>query len=479
MLAIVVLFSQCSGWLDLEPENDLIEDDFWKKGEDVEAVLASAYNSWRNNALNNLIMGEIRGDMVRFTGSAFTDYNRIAQSDITISNPRVDWSGYYHTINLANTILYYAPEVLKRDPTFSLAHKEAIEAEALFIRSLSYFYLVRLWKEVPLVLNPMISDTVNIFLPKSTETEVLDQIVKDLKRAEVIAYKDEFIDNPAYYKGRANTYSIQTLLADIFLWQEKYDECIAYCDKVIHSGRFFLENQNNWFRLFYPGNSMSESIFEIQFSTAFRQVNPIFYNVVRLGSGNPQINMVATENLSSLYEITDIRLLNPVDGPLPQAIPANKYASKDLIFIRRLPSENDANLISYRFAEVLLMKAEALVEKGNMQEANDIISMISDRSSGLYEGVGDIDNLRNAVLAERAREFAGEGKRWFDILRYAKRNNYQRKNYIINMILANAGVQQRPILESRVTDVMSYYLPIPEKELMYNPYLVQNPYYDR
>jgi starch-binding outer membrane protein, SusD/RagB family len=475
-LALAVTFSSCSDWLDLEPENDLIEDEFWRKTEDVEAMLASTYNSWRGNTLNNLIMGEVRGDKVRFTSSAFSDYNRIAQSDISTSSSRVDWSGYYRTINLANTLMHYTPLVLERDKTFSVAYKESIEAEALFLRSLSFFYLVRLWKEVPLVLNPMISDTVNVFLPKSNEHVVLDQIVADLKRAEKMAYSDKYQDQAAYYKGRANIYSIQTLLADIFLWQEKYDDCIEYCDKIISSGKFSLENQNNWFKLFYPGNSMAESIFEIQYSTAYKQVNPLFYDVIQLGGITPQLNMVATEKLSSLYNPTDIRLLNPL-GKV--AIPANKYASKDLVLSRRLPSENDANVIEYRYAEVLLMKAEALVEKGAVQEVNDILSLISDRSSGMYEPLGDIENLRSAVLAERAREFAGEGKRWFDILRYARRNNYQRKNFIINMILANAGVQQRPILESRVTDVMSYYLPIPEKELIYNPKLVQNPYYDR
>lgn len=483
ILALVItlaIFTQCSKWLDLEPENDLIEDDFWKKSEDVEAVLSSAYTSWRNNALNNLIMGEIRGDLVQFNGSAFTDYNRIAQSDISTTNPTTNWSGYYRSINLANIILYYAPLVLERDPTFTIAHKESIEAEALFLRSLSYFYLVRLWKEVPLVLNPMISDTVNVFLPKSSETVVLDQIASDLKYAETIAYRDEFMDNPAYYKGRANLYSIQTLLADIYLWQEKYEQAIEYCNKIINSGKFSLEDQNNWFNLFYPGNSMQESIFEIQYSTAFQQYNPIYNNVVRLGAGNPVISMVSTDILSSLYERTDIRLLNNDDVPFPQAIPGNKYASKGLIFTRRLPTENDANLISYRYPEVLLIKAEALIELGgNNQEVNDILSMISDRASGLFEGIGDTEALRLAVLNERARELAGEGKRWFDILRYAKRNNYQRKNFIINMILANAGVQQRPILEARLTDVMSYYLPIHEDELMYNPQLVQNPFYDR
>jgi starch-binding outer membrane protein, SusD/RagB family len=473
---VVVNFTQCTSWLDLEPENDLIEDDFWRKREDVESMLAATYNSWRNTSLNNLIMGEIRGDMVRFNGSAFSDYNRIAQSDITTTNSRVGWAGYYEAINLANTLMFYAPFVLDRDKTFSVAQKEAIEAEALFIRSMSYFYLVRLYKEVPLILNPMISDTVNIFLPKSTEAEVLNQIVSDLKRAEEIAYLDEFSDNMVYYKGRANVYSIWALLADVLLWQENYTESIAYCDRIINSGKFSLESQNNWFNLYYPGNSANESIFEIQYSAALRQTNPIFNNVVRLNANTVDINMVATPILSSLYETSDIRLLAPT-GIV--AFPGRKYGSKDLIFSNRLPTENDANLIIYRYADILLMKAEALVELGDIQQVNDIITDISDRSGGLFEGVGDIDNLRLAVLSERAREFAGEGKRWFDILRYSKRNNFQRKQFIINMILSNAGVQQRPILESQVTDTMSYYLPIPENEILYNPKLVQNPFYDR
>jgi starch-binding outer membrane protein, SusD/RagB family len=475
-LLLVVVFTQCSEWLDLEPENDLIEGDFWQKREDVEAMLAATYTSWRNNSFNNLIMGEIRADMVRFLGGAFSDYNRIAQSDITTTNNRVNWAGYYQTINLANTLLYYSPFVLEKDETFSIEHKEAIDAEALYLRSLSYFYLVRLWKEVPLALNPMISDTVDVFLPKSTESEVLEQIVLDLKYAETIAYSDEYIDNPAWFKGRANVYSIRALLADVLLWQENYDGCIEYCNKIIDSGKFSLEPQNNWFRLYYPGNSMTESLFEVQYSTVYMQTNPLYYDMIRLSASGAEVNMVATENLSSLYNITDVRLFNAT-GIV--ANPGNKYASKDMIFTRRLPSENDANLLTYRFAEILLMKAEALVEKGAIQEANDLITLVSDRSSGMYEPLGDSENLRSAVLAERAREFAGEGKRWFDILRYAKRNNFQRKGFIINMILANAGVQQRPVLESRVSDIMSYYLPIPENELIYNPNLVQNPYYDR
>ncbi len=476
IIITMLAFTQCSDWLDLEPENDLIEDEFWRKGEDVEAMLAATYNSWRENALNNLMLGEVRGDMVKFIGSSFSDYNRIAQSDITTTNSKVNWAGYYSTINLANTLMYYAPTVLERDPTFTIAQKESIESEALFIRSLSYFYLVRIWKEVPLVLNPMISDTVNVFLPKSSESEVLRQIVTDLKRAEEIAYHDEFSSNALLYKGRANIYSIWALMADVLLWQENYTECIKYCDKIITSGKFELESQNNWFKLYYPGNSMSESIFEIQYSAAHKQTNPIFYNVINLGSTKTTINMVGTATLAQLYNIADIRKLN-VD--ITAAWPGKKYAAKDINNSYRIPTENDVNFIVYRYAEIQLMKAEALAELGEIEEVNAIIENISNRSNGMYEGIGDIDKLRVAVLTERAREFAAEGKRWFDILRYAKRDDFKRKQYIINMVLSNASVQQRAILETKVTDTMSYYLPIPENEITFNPSLIQNSYYDR
>ena len=82
-------------------------------------------------------------------------------------------------------------------------------------------------------------------------------------------------------------------------------------------------------------------------------------------------------------------------------------------------------------------------------------------------------------MEERSKEFAFEGKRWFDVLRFAKRNNFENKNLIIQMILEGADAKQKPILRSRILDTMSYYLPIPESELKANPKLVQNSFYDR
>jgi len=144
-------------------------------------------------------------------------------------------------------------------------------------------------------------------------------------------------------------------------------------------------------------------------------------------------------------------------------------------------SERDANFIYYRYADILLMKAEALAETGNFGDAkillNDIVLRAGLPTVNLPNSLSD---YRQFILEERAREFALEGKRWFDVLRFAKKNNFENKYIIINILLERAtDVKERPIFEARVRDTMSYYLPIPEGDLTYNQSLEQNPFYNR
>jgi hypothetical protein len=123
--------------------------------------------------------------MVDFDSEAttVTDYLSIASSDISASNGKINWGGYYKTINLANTLMYYSNDVLEKDESFTQEMKDRVDGEALFLRALSYFYLVRIWKEVPLVIEPSISDTGNLFVPKSPEHVVINQIITDLNEA--------------------------------------------------------------------------------------------------------------------------------------------------------------------------------------------------------------------------------------------------------------------------------------------------------
>ena len=208
------------------------------------------------------------------------NYAPIAGSDINPENDAINWSEYYRTINLANTLLYYSKDVLANDMSFTQEMKDGIDAEALFLRSLSYFYLVRVWKEVPLILNPSISDTCNLYFAKSTEAVIMKQIISDLLTAKDKAFTTEFLNNPEYFKGHANKYSIMALLADVYLWNQQYQKCIDYCDSVISSGLYSLQSTDTWFEIYNPCNS-NEGIFELQCMDdgTTNQTNPMYTGI--------------------------------------------------------------------------------------------------------------------------------------------------------------------------------------------------------
>ena len=471
-LAIVLMamtMSSCKDWLTIAPENDLIEEKFWNKREDIDGALAATYDAFRDGAEKSLILGEIRADIVVF-GDNFGNYNRIASSDISPSNEEISWKHYYNAINLANTLMYFDDQVFERDKTFTQEMKDGVEAEALFIRSLSYFYLVRLWKDVPLVLRPSLSDTSNLFVAKKTEKEVINQIINDLLVAKDLAYTTQFADNPTYFKGRANKYSIMALLADVYLWDQQYQNCINYCDSVSETGLFGLESYDDWFKIYNPGNSMTESLFEIQYDdNQDEQENPMYDRMLfngQLDYGRILQTLLSRDDQRSLFAVGQ--------GPIW------KYLGQGALNnVQRSSTQRDANIIYYRYADILLMKAEAATELNNLQLANDMLRQTMDRAGLTLVDITVKDDLRKAILDERAREFSIEGKRWFDLLRAAKRNHFEKKQIIIDMILAGADIQRQAILRTKVFDTMSYYLPVPERDLTYNPNLEQNPFYER
>ena len=474
IVAILGLFmatTSCQDYLTVAPENDLIKEKFWTKTEDVNSALAASYNALRKASLPSLVFGEVRADLVQFTGGSFANYAQIGASNISPTNPVVNWKDYYAAINLANTLMFYDDEVFAKDKTFTKEMMDAIEAEALFIRSLSYFYLVRLWKDVPLVLDASVSDTTNLYIEKSPENVVINQIISDLLKAQDMAYTTKFQES-AYFYGRANKYSIMALLADVYLWSEQYQKCYEYCDLIINSGLYALEETETFFNIYYPGNSPVESIIELQYNDALdNQENPLYYELVPVsGSGAAQINV---KNLTQLMQREDLRHFYGQEAIW-------KYRGKDALgLVNRAQTERDANWNIYRFADIMLMKAEAAIELDKFEEANNLIRETMLRAGMPYEDIFSKPDLRQALLDEKGREFLFEGKRWFDLLRAAKRNKFQQKDIIINMILAGADIKQQAVLRTKVYDTLSYYLPIAERELIYNHNLVQNPYYDR
>ena len=516
------LLSSCSGWLDLKPEDGVIREEFWKTKEQVNSSVIGCYASLLNGPVEKMFLwGELRGDMVENGISPINSYTEVLDGEISASNSVVNWASIYTTINNCNTVLKYAPTVQAIDGTFTDKQLKQYEAEALTIRAMMYFYLVRSFRDVPLVLEASVSDNQKFSIPKTNGSDILDTLVNDLKIAAAnapIAYNSN-----AENKNRLTSWSAKTLLADIYLWQEKYAECNALCNEVIGSGKFNLipvdrkkyyilnsgtifdsvyvaneSDADNMFTKTYVNGNSIESIFEIPFTTL--KNNP-FYAMLGPTSNRlkPKLDVVDGQIFpGAIYSIqsdaSDIR----GSGCSYRVGVVWKYVGTGRTGSTRISTEYTAPWIVYKYSDVLLMNAEALNQRGQMTSgteaqdfyANSIYYMNLVRNArnavNTYDyrfTPGNIDGkgLEQAILDERAREFSYEGKRWYDVLRYAKRDNYGGNNlkYLRTLAINSASPQKQANLIANYSDPKhnSHYWPIYISELEANKQLKQNEFY--
>lgn len=478
VLLVLTQFS-CNNWLELIPPTGLIREEFWKTKEDVEAVLMATYESFASMDRNLFIYGEVRADMVE------GDYNqgwweqKLMENNIYPENPLCNWSNFYKIINYSNEVIKNAPLVQEVDNTFTDYRMQGLVAEAYFLRSLSYFYLVRLFRDVPLILEPTETDDADFYVEKSSEDVVLDQIVADLEANRTFAPSGGFA-TIRENKGRASKAAFDALLADIALWRFDYEAVIKHVEKIESNIEYVLMPPAKWFELFYPGNSL-ESIFEFQFDGNLNQNNGTYWLTNR--NSNQYIpSQKALEMFSHKYTAELVR---------GEDISIRKYGEDDFIiwkYVGQAPDgqsqrsgseQTSCNWIVYRLADVLLMKAEALSQLERYHEAAVILNEIRDRAGVAALAIANNPvAYEDAIIQERALELAYEGKRWFDLLRMGRRNNFARKSKLIEIIVSNVPSTQKRILATKLTNPQGWYLPIYEKEIERNKNLKQNPYYD-
>ena len=481
LLLILLLFMQvsCNDWLELIPPNGLIRNEFWKAKEDVEAVLMSAYETFGEMDRQLFLYGELRADFLLGDNNQSLDEQKIMENNIFPDNPFCDWGGFYSVINYCNEVIKNAPQVRELDNTFTEVKLKNILAEAYFMRSLSYFYLVRIFGDVPLILEPADTDAADFYLPKISGEEVLDQITSDLKSNRNFAPSSDFL-TLADMKGRASKAAFDALLADIELWRFNYEEVLQHIEKIELTEKFDLMPTAKWFDIFYPGNSL-ESIFEIQFDESLDQPNSLAGLTSRF-SNQYEASQKAYQFLGKEFSKEIVR----GEGATITKYGEGEYGiwkyigqSADGRTERSGADGSSANWIIYRYADILLMKAEALSQLNRFDEALLIINDIRERA-----GVGRISlgnsaiAFEDAILQERALELAYEGKRWFDLLRLGRRNNYARKEALIEIIVSNVPSTQKRIMAAKLTNPLGWYLPVFETEIESNRNMTQNPYYD-
>lgn len=531
----------CNDFLDILPMNDVVLENFWTEKADVTSVLTGCYESMEtSDCLTRMAMwGEIRSDNLIQGSSTSNDVSQILKENILSTNTFCDWTAIYRTINRCNTVCYYAPGVHDIDPNYTEAEMRANVAEATALRSLCYFYLIRTFRDVPFTREPSIDDTQNYILPATPFDAVLDSIIADLEAVKDDAVRRYYTDeNELAYtnSSRITRYAIYAMLADMYLWKGDWDRCVSCCDMVLQYKKEQyeerLEREGNlidmqlfngyplllerpvgstasgsaYNSIFGTGNSF-ESIFELYFLSNQSLQNTFVSSYY--GSASSVIGMLAAPDFlykdvaagnNSVFNKTDCRAYE--DMQLSSARYAiTKYvrqsvsftttninSESDLRLMAMRRSTNYANWIFYRMTDVMLMRAEAQIERGSagdMEQAFALINAVNKRANNVLT-TASADTLRfedygtsklamqELVMAERQRELLFEGKRWFDLVRMARRD---RSTGRLVTLATQKYVDNINAIKIKLANPDIIYFPYSRDELKVNPNLVQNSAY--
>lgn len=431
------LFS-CSKNLKEEPYSFLGEENSFESASDAVTALNAVYDRLRTiygSATYGLIMtnlADLNSEelMVREDGGATT--LEIDKNLYTSFNPIFDnfYTNSYLLIDRANRVIINVPKI-----NMDAAKKGRVVGEAKFLRALAYFNLVRAFGDVPLVIQPT-TDVVNVAVARTSTDSVYAQILADLRDAEAAQLPDKY--TAAGEVGRATIGAVKTLLAKVYLTRKDFANAAAKAKEVIDANTYKLFP--DYKDIFVPENKNGmEHIFSVQYSCLRSDYGSpmarnfaiyFSYPINQDGGAYQAYPAYADSYLPTDYrkKITIItEKVNPATGALVQS---RTGPHVDKYWDPSPCGANSArnNFIVLRYADVLLMYAEALNEiNGPTAEAYDAINQVRTRArngdpaaepqdlSGLTQ-----EQFRDAVLQERSWELCYEGHRRWDLLRTGK-----------------------------------------------------------
>jgi len=500
----------CDDFFDLRPQSETVLEAFWGSESDVASAVGACYRGMNQSEFlkRMIVWGEVRSDNVVAGGNImFPDGDayaliRILYLSLTADNAYTDWGVVYNVINNCNNVIHFAPLVGEKDPNFTQSQLNSYMAEAVGIRALCYFTLLRTFRNIPLILEPTISDSKSFEVEQALPDSVINFLIKDLKGVENKAKKDFKSFGAEEDKGRITQKAIWALLADIYLWKNDYENCINYCDKILNDQDYRadlgLEPSASFHKTVFVDGNSREGIFELQFNA----VNIINTAVYKLYSRDNFFGLPVSFLLSSydflekekgtLFAATDNRskYFAFLKAQESGCFPILKYVylpntPNPTQFARNHEStayigNGSRNWIFYRLPDIYLMKAEALVEKDdeNWGEAYDWVKLSYNRANpdGELPIVNSREEMRELVFNERQREFLFEGKRYFDLLRRIERE--KSPTFVVNKFMMKKYAQlDWATVRTKLFDMDALYMPINKTELKLNPILKQNPFY--
>lgn len=444
----------------------------YKTAAEVEAALAGVYDDFRNEywELDYFVNGDAQSNDC-YAGADNPANFQIDDYKIspTNSNVKRDWAYLYGTIGKANMVINNVDSV--PDPALTTERRNEIKGEACFIRAFHYFQCVQLWGDVPLQLKALqtfnstiLPDVYPIMFPKRAPlADVYAQIIADLETA--LAY----VKATALNKTIITTGAVNAILARVYATIEPHDwsKVLKYCNDVM-AGPYNLLTNYDWLWDNKHENS-AESIFEINYEGTSSSGNwgvSMFLGMDWKKFNIPSNDLVAAFNAENdlIRKNSSIIWLDVTgkwsDPNWPQKVYPFVYKWRNNIS----PSPN--NYIFIRLADVILLKAEALNETGDLSGAAALVNQIRSRVSLPNTNAANQADMRLAIEKERRLELAFEGVRWYDLKRTGRAIEVTN-----NTIGPDGGLFGYSVSEYQLL------WPIPQAELDKNSQLTQNPGY--
>ena len=552
------------------PDDKTVDEDFWKTKQHVSSMVNAAYAAMASNDVvgNLIIWGDYRGDEMLppstnvKVSSTTQALNEISAVNMQTTNQYGQWASLYNVINRCNIVLDRAEAVMQEDPNYTLGDYQVDRSQMLALRALCYFYLVRNFRDVPYVSESYMNSSQNMQVPQSAPATVLQNCINDLEEAAQTA-----IDARGYSKtewqrvGWMTNDGINTLLADIYLWrasvthsQADYQQCVAYCDKVIASKKAqHIRGRNEVTEKDYPlaeaakmygelfvSQNAEESIFELQMRSnsavcqyyykyesasnnggeGWVRATPLF------GGTSSTYNLTTSVSNVTLYSENDLRYYaacylpskNEESYSIRKMISETPVTGKSATTAREPYGYGglDRNYNIYRLTDVMLMKAEALVQQVDTMQEKTVQEEQLRLSFNLIQAVNtralNPDNQSDSlkwntfkdmskeqfellILQERLREFCFEGRRWYDLMRYNYRHvdgvSYDRtmaqimdggqalpanSKDMLTLMTRQRGVEASGV-QTKMANEAYLYMPIPNTDIIMCPLLRQNPAY--
>ncbi|MDO5447299.1 MAG: RagB/SusD family nutrient uptake outer membrane protein [Prevotellaceae bacterium] len=502
LILLCLCLSSCSKWLTLTPDDEIVSDEYWTDREDVEMAVASAYRYMiETDVLQRMVyFGEMRSDNLQSSSPNGNERAVLDEGNILSDNSICNWRSFYKVINICNTVIENAPIAKKSDSNYYEAELQHHLGEAIFLRALCYFYLIRAYGDVPYVTKASASDATDYNHPASGQDSIMKVLIDDVILAKdyaIASYSDKALNC-----GRVTKNACRALLADLYLTAENYTACINECNEILSNYNTLPGSvQKEWMLLprksffssvFYSGNS-DESIFEFNLNSDNSANCSVFTQLYGNATSNPHLK--PTTNVITIFDDADARGMQYINNTnsrvfkyVGQIAPIAETKADIASSTYTYRATNSAsNWIIYRLADVYLMKAEALAVSGTKAEDFDEVVRLCNMTyiRSHPEGVDSLSHAQytdNAtaeqlVMLERRREFAFEGKRWFDLLRKVHRNGGPTDDVISDLVNNKYNGTMPDGISSKLTSMGYWYWPIYIDEIKVNKQLHQNSYY--